>query len=113
MEVLAQNDDPNAQKSVDMKINELKINKEALEGTSSHTARNIPPHDVSATTPQEAYPLEKIIVKGEWSFLEDIYQRFHEGADISSEAYPSFVRNRVYKLQVIEVSFWAQTSVIN
>lgn len=103
MQALKQKDDPRAQNDLDMKLKEVVINKEALESTSAHSARNIPPHDEMATKPEEAYPLDKIIFKGEWDYLLDILSLLQEGAKVKSSAYISFVCNRIYKLQEIKV----------
>ncbi|CAH8255761.1 unnamed protein product [Arabidopsis lyrata] len=48
----------------------LDINGGALTSTSSIVARKIPPYDASANTPREAYPLDKIIEKEEWDFVQ-------------------------------------------
>ncbi|KAG2708147.1 hypothetical protein I3760_05G178200 [Carya illinoinensis] len=99
---LNQEDDPKSQEELDGKIKEVKINKEALESTDAHIACNIPPYDSSATSPQEAYPLDKIILKGEWGFLEDIFELLQVGAEVATNTYPTFVCNRIYKLQEIQ-----------
>lgn len=96
---LKQEDNPKSQEELDGKIKEVKINKEALESTDSHIARNVPPYNASATSPQEAYPLDKIILKGEWDFLEDIFQLVQVGTEVASNTYPTFVCNRIRKLQ--------------
>ncbi|KAM7254595.1 hypothetical protein ACFE04_003975 [Oxalis oulophora] len=77
-------------------------NKRALESTSADIARNVPPYNSSATTPHEAYPLEKIIMQGEWGFLEDIYNILQSNDEVSSDNYPLFVRNRMFKLRDME-----------
>jgi DNA-directed RNA polymerase I subunit RPA49 len=84
---------------------EMKVaapNMEALESTSADTARNIPPYNLSASTPREAYPLDKIIIQGEWGFLEDIYNHLLSSDEVLSKDYPRFVRNRIHKLLEIE-----------
>ncbi|XP_022151610.1 DNA-directed RNA polymerase I subunit rpa49 [Momordica charantia] len=98
---LKQVDDSDTQKDLDEKMKNVVVNKEALEGTNAEIARNIPTYNASATTPQEAYPLDKIILMGEWSYLEDVYSLLRAEAEISAN-YPSFVRNRIYKLQDIQ-----------
>ncbi|RVW51862.1 hypothetical protein CK203_099536 [Vitis vinifera] len=85
LQALNQKDDPRSQKDLDRKLKEVVINKEALESTSAHSARNIPPYDDTATTPQEAYPLDKIIFKGEWDYLLDILNLLHAGAEDEGE----------------------------
>lgn len=99
---LLQKEDPQSQEVLDKKIERIKINKEALESTDSHNARNIPPHDLSATTPQMAYPLDKIIFKGEWDYLSDILEFLQVGSEVAPDVYPSFVCNRVNKLEDME-----------
>ncbi|GMI63904.1 hypothetical protein like AT3G13940 [Hibiscus trionum] len=90
--------DPESQKELEKKIGQVAFDKEALADTSAIITRNIPPHDVSATTPLEAYPLDKIILKGDWDFLGDIYKLLEAGEKVSSNAYPHFVCNRIRKL---------------
>ncbi|KAK8626278.1 hypothetical protein V6N13_133929 [Hibiscus sabdariffa] len=93
--------DPESQKELEKKIGQVAFDKEALADTSAIIARNIPPHDVSATTPLEAYPLDKIILKGDWDFLGDIYKLLEAGEKVASDAYPHFVCNRIRKLDAI------------
>ena len=99
---LKQEDDPETKKDLDGKMKNVVVNKEALESSNAQISRNIPTYNASATTPQEAYPLDKIILKGEWGFLEDLYFLLQAESEISAN-YPSFVRNRIYKLQDIQV----------
>ncbi|XP_059640688.1 uncharacterized protein LOC132282888 [Cornus florida] len=80
------------------KLEEIKPSKEAFDSADAYNARNIPPHDISATTPETAYPLDKIIFKGEWDYLLDILK----GSDIRADVYPSFVCNRIHRLDNIE-----------
>ncbi|XP_027168495.1 DNA-directed RNA polymerase I subunit rpa49 [Coffea eugenioides] len=102
LESLRQRQDPESQQDLDQKLGGIEINKEGLEVTETTTsARNIPPHDLSATTPQTAYPLHKIIFSGEWDYLMDILEISQAGAEVTSHNYPSFVCNRVYKLDDI------------
>ncbi|KAK1416905.1 hypothetical protein QVD17_26024 [Tagetes erecta] len=96
--------EPEAQEDLNSKMADVMVNVEAIEvvaGTTS-IARNIPPHDISATRPQQAYPLEKIILKGEWRYLTDIFELFQEGKDIKPEAYPLFVCNRMHKIEEVK-----------
>ncbi|KAG5537932.1 hypothetical protein RHGRI_025130 [Rhododendron griersonianum] len=99
---LSRKDDPEAQENLDRKFEGVKINKEALESAGMHSSRNTPPHDSSATTPQMAYPLDKIILKGEWDYLVDILELFQHGAEIAPDGYPSFICNRLHRLESIE-----------
>lgn len=103
LQALNQKDDPRSQKDLDRKLKEVVINKEALESTSAHSARNIPPYDDTATTPQKAYRLDKIIFKGEWDYLLDILDLLQAGVEVESSAYSSFVCNRIQKLKELEV----------
>lgn len=96
-------EDPLSQEDLGRKLENVPVNKEALESTSGHAARNIPPYNTSANTPQEAYPLDKIILNGEWDFLKDIYEILQVGGQVASDAYPAFVRNRIHKLQECQV----------
>ncbi|KAF7838000.1 DNA-directed RNA polymerase I subunit rpa49 [Senna tora] len=96
-----QEDDRQSQKDLDNKMKNIVVNKQALENTEAHVTRNIPPYNVDATTPEEAYPLEKIIPKVEWGYLEDIYDLLHKnGADFSG--YPTFICNRIDRLKTIQ-----------
>ncbi|GMJ16067.1 hypothetical protein like AT3G13940 [Hibiscus trionum] len=94
--------DAESQKALEKKIGEVAFDKEALANTSAVVARNIPPHDVSATTPLEAYPLDKIILKGDWDFLGDIHKLLQVGEEVASSAYPHFVCNRIRKLDATQ-----------
>ncbi|KAK7303929.1 hypothetical protein RJT34_14850 [Clitoria ternatea] len=100
-QALRQDEGPDALKNLDVKMKDVVINKNALASTEAHISRNIPPYDASATTPQEAYILDKIILKGEWDYLEDIYTSLHQG-EANFSAYPTFVRNRIGKLKEIK-----------
>ena len=95
--------DPESQKSLDKKIEQVSFDKEALGNTSALIARNIPPYNSSASTPVEACPLNKIILKGDWEFLGDIYKILQVGAEVASNVYPHFVCNRIHKLDAIQV----------
>lgn len=101
MQTLKQEDDPDSQNDLDA-IKQGMTNREDLEASEGHNDRNTPPFNASATTPQEAYPLDKIISTGEWKFLQDIYKILEGGAEISRDSFPTFVCNRIHKLQQIE-----------
>ncbi|KAM7483874.1 hypothetical protein LguiB_008457 [Lonicera macranthoides] len=110
MDSLHQKQDPKSQEYLDKKLEDQKINKEAVEvADTTSDARNIPPYDMSATTPQMAYPLDKIILKGEWDYLLDIYELSQVGGEVKPNVYPSFVCNRVHKLEHIKDEGWKQT----
>ncbi|VFR02305.1 unnamed protein product [Cuscuta campestris] len=80
------------------------LNQDALEEVpfTDDYDRNIPPYDLAATTPETAYPLHKIIFKGEWDYLTDIFDLSEAGERISPNAYPSFVCNRMHTLADIK-----------
>ncbi|XP_043699728.1 DNA-directed RNA polymerase I subunit RPA49 isoform X2 [Telopea speciosissima] len=102
LESLNQKEDPSAQGDMARKIEGLVINKEDLENSSLCTARNIPPHDSTATIPEKAYPLENIIFKGEWDYLLDVLELLQSGAELRPNSYPSFVCNRIHRLREIQ-----------
>lgn len=102
-DALKQKVDASSEQNLDRKMKKVVINKEALESAAAPTARNIPPYDSSATTPQQAYPLEKIILNGEWDYLLDILEFSQVGAEVAPDSYPSFVYNRIHKLGEIQV----------
>ncbi|KAJ0007700.1 hypothetical protein Pint_28995 [Pistacia integerrima] len=99
---LQKENDLESQKDLAKKIKSVKINKGALESAIVDTVLNIPPYDSSATIPELAYPLDKIILKGEWDFLYDIYELLQVGQEVEGSAYPSFVCNRIQKLRELE-----------
>ncbi|XP_042479041.1 DNA-directed RNA polymerase I subunit RPA49 [Macadamia integrifolia] len=102
MESLSQKEDLSAQGDMARKIEDIVINKEDLDNSSLYTARNIPPHDSTATIPENAYPLDKIIFKGEWDYLLDILEPLQSGAEIRLNSYPSFVCHRIHRLREIQ-----------
>lgn len=106
LESLRKNRDPvskkDLEKSIDSIPEEVKVNIVAHKAAENMNAPNIPFYDMSASTPDKAYPLEKIIEKEEWDCLGDLLN-IPRGAKLSPEAYPSFVRNRVHKLEKIQV----------
>lgn len=101
-QALRQEGDLESQKLLDVKLKNIVVNQQALESVEAHASRNIPPHDISATTPEQAYPLEKIIPHVEWDHLEDIYNLLQQNEE-DFKGYPSFVCNRIEKLKKIEV----------
>ncbi|KAF7129714.1 hypothetical protein RHSIM_Rhsim10G0150900 [Rhododendron simsii] len=98
-EALHRKEDPEA---LGRKFEGVKINKEALESAVMHSSRNAPPHDSCATTQQMAYPLDKIIFKGEWDYLVDILELLQDGAEVAPDGYPSFICNRLHRLESIK-----------
>lgn len=80
------------------------INAEALEDiTSTANSRNIPPYDEEATAADVAYPLDRIILKGEWDYLLDVFELAQSGSEVNPDVYPSFVCNRFHKLGTVQV----------
>lgn len=99
-ETLRQTGDPGAQEDMDHKLKGIKVKMEALEAiASTANARNIPPYDLEADVVEMAYPLDKIILKGEWDYLQDIFELVQGGSELNPDVYPSFVCNRVHNLQ--------------
>ncbi|CAA2971130.1 DNA-directed RNA polymerase I subunit rpa49 [Olea europaea subsp. europaea] len=102
-DALRQTGDPGVHQDLDLKLQEVETIKEALEAaTSTDNSLNIPPYNLSATSPDMAYPLDKIILKGEWDYLLDIFEISFTGGEVTPSIYPRFVRNRVQKLEDIE-----------
>ncbi|WCJ39472.1 DNA binding DNA-directed RNA polymerase [Euphorbia peplus] len=100
--LLQMEDNPELHGDMSQKIDNIVVNKEALESGNIPDMRNIPHHNTSATTPQEAYPLHRIIMPAEWEYLEDVHAKLQAGSGVPTGAYPIFVLNRVHKLQAIE-----------
>ncbi|XP_057432788.1 uncharacterized protein LOC130725588, partial [Lotus japonicus] len=99
---LGEGDDPDSQKNLAVKLENVVLNKKALESTETHVSRNLPPYDASATTPQEAYVLDKIILEEDWCDLEDIYNMLQLGEEADFSAYPTFICNRIARLKQIK-----------
>lgn len=100
LDSLRQKQDPSAKQDLDKSLEDVKVNTEALDAGTTN-ARNIPFHDMSASAPEKVYPLEKIIEKGEWDYLGDLLNITH-GAEVTPDAYPIFVCNRVHRLKDIK-----------
>lgn len=107
---LRQNQDPRSEQDLDKSLEDVKINTEALDAGSTN-ARNIPFHDMSASAPEKAYPLEKIIEKGEWDYLGDLLN-ITQGSEVTPDDFPIFVCNRVNKLKDIKVCILLSTHFI-
>ncbi|KAK6911929.1 RNA polymerase I associated factor, A49-like [Dillenia turbinata] len=101
METLRFKEDAEAQGDLEKQIEDVVVNKEALESADPHTDRNTPVYNISATKPEEAYPLEKIILSGEWDYLFDVYGRFKKGKS-AKDSYASFVRHRFHRVSDFE-----------
>ncbi|KAL6537464.1 hypothetical protein OROMI_025998 [Orobanche minor] len=83
---------------MDKELKEIKFNPEAVEALAPTTnARNIPPYNEDATSSDMAYPLEKIIFKGEWDYLQDVFELTEAGSKVGPDVYPTFVCNRVHR----------------
>ncbi|KAK1362793.1 RNA polymerase I 49 kDa subunit [Heracleum sosnowskyi] len=95
MDSLRQKQDPRSEQDLEKSMEDVKVNTEALDAGSTN-ARNIPFHNMSAPAPEKAYPLEKIIEKGEWDYLSDLLN-ITQGAEVTPDAYPIFVCNTVHK----------------
>ncbi|KAK1362779.1 DNA-directed RNA polymerase I subunit rpa49 [Heracleum sosnowskyi] len=100
MDSLRQKQDPRSEQDLEKSLEDVKVNTEALDAGRTN-ARNIPFHDMSASAPEKAYPLEKIIEKGEWDYLSDLFN-ITQGAEVTPDSYPIFVCNRVHKLKDIK-----------
>ncbi|XP_004487983.1 DNA-directed RNA polymerase I subunit rpa49 [Cicer arietinum] len=99
---MRKDDEPESKKNLVEKMKNVVVNEAALANTEATVSRNIPPYDTSATTPQEAYVLDRIILEREWSYLEDIYYILEQGEAANFSAYPIFIRNRIGRLKKIE-----------
>ncbi|KAL6214005.1 hypothetical protein ACLB2K_013443 [Fragaria x ananassa] len=97
MQMLERENDPDTHNDLDVIKQCMTTTEDLLEASEGHMVRNTPPFNASATTPQEAYPLDKIISTGEWEFLQDIHKPLKGESQL-----PQFVRNRIHKLQQIE-----------
>ncbi|KAL8120448.1 uncharacterized protein LOC141724755 isoform X2 [Apium graveolens] len=101
LESLSQKQDPMSNKDLEKSLGQVKEKTKALKANGNTSFRNIPFYDKSASTPDKAYPLEKIIEKEEWDCLGDLLN-FPPGAKLTPDAYPIFVCNRVQKLEDIK-----------
>lgn len=101
LESLPQKQDPISKKDSEKLLEEVKVNTEALKAAGNSNLFNIPYYDMSASTPDKAYPLEKIIEKEEWDCLGDLLN-LSPGAKLTPDTYPIFVCNRVQKLDDIK-----------
>ncbi|KAI5068500.1 hypothetical protein GOP47_0016845 [Adiantum capillus-veneris] len=83
--------------------------EEALQQANAAVKRNIPPYDLSATTPERAYIFDKIITLEEQNSLNDIellkaaIGKEEKISQLREEkAYPEFVLKRLYIMKNIE-----------
>ncbi|XP_020587407.1 DNA-directed RNA polymerase I subunit rpa49 [Phalaenopsis equestris] len=98
-------DDPSVLGSLEVGT-ESNLNDEASKDIEEPLVRNIPPYDASAVTPHNAYPLHKIILKGERSYLKDILETLKSEPNDGYNSkfweenhYPCFVIHRLNKLR--------------
>lgn len=89
---------PGTEEDMNHQLKEVKINKKALEDVKSDSSRDRPPYNLDAVSPDMAYPLDKIILKGDWDYLSDVYEHVQSGSQLDPSVYPRFVCNRVGKL---------------
>lgn len=86
----------------------LLTNEQALQQANLSVVRNVPPHDVSANTPEGAYPLDKLIPAEEWENLDtrELKTAAKKAKDeelLRQQKYPNFVLSRLRRIRV-EVS---------
>ncbi|ONK75163.1 uncharacterized protein A4U43_C03F14010 [Asparagus officinalis] len=102
-----QTNDPSARENLPDEMLNVDMNDEALKDTKATIGPNIPPHDLSAVTPEKAYLLDEIIQKGERDYLFDILDLLNSGIGEKPKYweenyYPSFVVNRIPKLKEVQ-----------
>lgn len=92
-------------KDINEKLKQLGVKADEEDPESAQIAlnRNVPPYNSEATSPQQAYPLNKIIFDGDSDFLEDVYKDLQREAEATWDDYPSFISNRIKKLREIKV----------
>eukprot|EP00250_Pteridium_aquilinum_P015668 c22690_g1_i1 orf=156-1583(+) len=83
--------------------------EEAFQQANAAIKRNIPPYDLTATTPDKAYIFEKIITPEEQSSLSDLellksaIGRDEKISELRKErAYPEFVLKRLYSMKNLQ-----------
>lgn len=86
----------------------LLSSEQALQLANSSVVRNVPPHDVSANTPQGAYPIEQMIPAEEWRSLDvrelkAAAKKAQEEEVLRRQNYPNFILSRLRRIRV-EVS---------
>ncbi|WJX26656.1 hypothetical protein P8452_15552 [Trifolium repens] len=99
---IKRDEEPEAKKNLAEKMKNVQVKESVLANTEAHVTRHILPYNASATTPQEAYVLDKIILSGERNHLQDIYYTLQKGKAADFSIYPTFIRNRIDKLKKIE-----------
>ncbi|KAH9536462.1 hypothetical protein CY35_16G000700 [Sphagnum magellanicum] len=79
---------------------------QVLQQANMSLSRNVPPHDVTATTPEGAYPLDRLIMQEEWKALDvkeikvAAKKSSAEEALRQSDTYPNFVLSRLRRIRV-------------
>lgn len=86
----------------------LLSNEQALQQANLSVVRNVPPHDISANTPGEAYPLDQLIPAEEWENLDvrelkAAAKKVKDEEILRQQKYPNFVLSRLRRIRV-EVS---------
>lgn len=104
-----QRTDADSQACAQDQMKDIQLNRSANENTAK-VVLNVPPHDLSASTPEKAYLLNKIIPKDEWKHLNNILEMVIYGKDLDttsefyrSGTYPCFVVNRLGKIRETKV----------
>ncbi|CAJ2648608.1 unnamed protein product [Trifolium pratense] len=95
-------EEPEAKENLAEKMKNVEVKESVLANTEAHVTRHIPPYNASATTPQEAYVLDQIILSEEWNHLQDIYYTLRKGEAADFSIYSTFIRNRIDRLKKIE-----------
>ncbi|XP_068648819.1 DNA-directed RNA polymerase I subunit rpa49 [Aristolochia californica] len=102
-------DDPETKSQLESKVGELQFSKETFEKVVGYGMHYIPPHDVNATAQEKAYPLDRIILDGEWNYLLDILELLQSTPDATlsstfseNNGYPTFVTKRIQRLSQIQ-----------
>ncbi|KAG0582153.1 hypothetical protein KC19_3G037900 [Ceratodon purpureus] len=83
----------------------LLTNEQALQQANSSVVRNVPPHDISANTPEGAYPLDRLILAEEWENLDvrELKAAAKKAKDeevLRQQKYPNFVLSRLRRIRV-------------
>lgn len=85
---------------------DLVTTAEGLAKANAEIVRNIPPHNLAATTPENVYPIDEMVTIEEWETL-DTTELIKAAAKVSKEdalrqqnSYPNFVLNRLRSVRV-------------
>ncbi|XP_002974007.2 DNA-directed RNA polymerase I subunit rpa49 [Selaginella moellendorffii] len=80
--------------------------KEVEKAANAAMVRRIPPYNLDAKAPDDAYPLNKIITKEEWQSMDssDLMKAAKKAAELealrSQEKYWNFILDRIHRLRV-------------